>query len=99
MCLFNQLLLQAAEWKLQAQTLRDQAAVMQAQVNTRRLTPAANASTHTDTREETANVLAAEFRLDEINDDSLKTSAHLIERQRPLITKKLKLVAFSLLLS
>lgn len=34
-CLFNQLLLQAAEWKLQAQTLRDQATVMQAQVNTR----------------------------------------------------------------
>lgn len=30
----NQLLVQAAEWKLQAQTLREQATVMQAQVNT-----------------------------------------------------------------
>lgn len=35
LCLFssNQLLVQAAEWKLQAQTLREQATVMQAQVN------------------------------------------------------------------
>lgn len=29
----NQLLVQAAEWKLQAQTLREQGTVMQAQVN------------------------------------------------------------------
>lgn len=36
LCLFssNQLLVQAAEWKLQAQTLREQGTVMQAQVNT-----------------------------------------------------------------
>lgn len=35
LCLFssNQLLVQAAEWKLQAQTLREQGTVMQAQVN------------------------------------------------------------------
>lgn len=32
--LFEQLLVQAAEWKLQAKTLTQQATVMQAQVNT-----------------------------------------------------------------
>lgn len=40
--LFNQLLVQAAQWKLQAQTLREQATVMQAQVNIQWPTPGAN---------------------------------------------------------